>query len=923
MDKQQLASKIWKAANKMRGSLDANDYKDLILGLMFYKFLSGKEVTFFLENEIPEDLLSSEVTSDKPRRVAMAQAQLGYFIDYEDLFSTWEKNLPELKPSWITEAALAFDAHVNPAYKSIFREIFTPLSSAIPKLGTDATAQAKKLRDLIRIVRDIPTDGREGYDVLGYVYEYLIANFAANAGKSAGEFYTPHQVALVMAEIVGHHLKDRRDIEVYDATSGSASLLLNVGDAIARRSGNPDSIKYYAQEKMQAPYALTRMNLVMRGIRPANIITRQGDSLDADWPMIDPVTGRYETLLVDAVVSNPPYSAEWDRPKQGADPRFSYGLAPEKTADYAFLLHELYHLKSDGILAIVLPHGVLFRGGEEEAIRTQLVNRNHIETIIGLPPNIFYGTGIATIVMVLKKDRGSDDSILFIDASRGFKKVGKKNELRDRDVRKIVDTVIERKTEKKYSRLASRKEVQENGYNLNIPRYVDSSDPAETWDIYATMFGGIPQDEIDTLATYWDSLPELRGHVFDSLSGTHTNVKIEAKQSGTLSEFIHEHQSVKAFKTRFAAAFAGWQEALSNLLVDRFDDIDMTTIEAELRGQLFQRLESVPIVDDYAIYQIFADHWSETARDLEVLKGQGWEQVRRVEPHYVMKKVKGVEKEVQEGWIGTILPFELVQQELLTEDFEDLAALQSRLTDAEARVSELFDSLSEEQLGSGETSVTNAAGTAFAATNVKNRLSSLMRDISTPEIEILNEYLEKRGAARKRLVAEHPEVTWSAMTPSKSGDYAAKVVRGRIEELRKATQFEDGALEPVLIEALDLLDEVKIAKKEVKARETKIHQDTKQLIENLDDDTAKELLRTKWAVRLLKDIQKVPGTTVGALVEQISALDEKYATTLSDIGRRGQEAQTRLSQMMGQLTGPERDMEGIAELASILEGGRS
>ncbi|WP_167142680.1 type I restriction-modification system subunit M [Canibacter zhoujuaniae] len=920
MDKQQLAAQIWKAANKMRGSLDANDYKDLILGLMFYKFLSGREVEFFLKNEIPVERLEYEITSEKPRRVAMAQASLGYFIEYSDLFSTWEKRLPDLQPSWITEAALAFDAQVNPQYRSIFHEIFTPLASAVPKLGTDSTAQAKKLRELIRIVREIPTDGRQGYDVLGYVYEYLISNFAANAGKSAGEFYTPHQVALVMAEIVGHHLKDRRDIQVYDPTSGSASLLLNIGDAISRRSGNPDSIQYYAQELKKAAYALTRMNLVMRGIRPANIITREGDSLGADWPMIDPFTGVYQTLLVDAVVSNPPYSAEWERPKLGADPRFAYGLAPEKTADYAFLLHELYHLKSDGILAIVLPHGVLFRGGEEEAIRTQLIDRNHIETIIGLPANIFYGTGIATIVMILKKERGSDDSILFIDASRGFEKAGKQNELRDRDVRKIVDTAIERRTEDKYSRLVSRAEIRENGYNLNIPRYVDSSDPAETWDIYATMFGGIPQEEIDTLATYWDALPGLREHIFDSTTETHTHVQDRIKAGNSLADSVHQHPSVAAFEASFTSAFTGWPQSLKTRLIYHLADVEMTTIEAELRTELFQRLAHVPIIDDYSVYQIFANHWKETGRDLEVLKGQGWDQVRRVEPHYVIKKVKGVDKEVQEGYFGTVLPFELVQQELLAEDFSELEALHTRLAQAEERVSELFDSLTEEQRGSGENSVTNAAGDTFNATNVKNRLDSLMKDITSPEIDVLEEYLNAHGAARKSLVTLHPEVNWGAMTAGKSGTYTTTTVRTYIDQLKRATDFEDDALEPVLIEALDLLDEVKTAKKDIKTREAKIHLDTKRIIENLDDDAARGLLAVKWVDRLLDDINTVPHHTIENLIEAVSELDAKYDTTLSDIGHRAQTAQQNLSRMMGQLTGPERDMEGIAELAKILGG---
>ncbi|PRQ11648.1 type I restriction-modification system subunit M [Corynebacterium sp. 13CS0277] len=921
MDKQQLASQIWKAANKMRGSLDANDYKDLILGLMFYKFLSAREVEFFISNGLRPEALEVQLTLDNERRVAQTQDELGYFIAYGDLFSTWEEDLNDLRPSRVIEATLAFDAQVNPAYKSIFHEIFSPLASAVPKLGSDANTQAKKLRELIRIVRDIPTDGRQNYDVLGYVYEYLIAHFAANAGKSAGEFYTPHQVALVMAEIVGHHLAGRDGIQVYDPTSGSASLLLNIGEAITRRSGNPDNIQYYAQELKKAAYSLTRMNLVMRGIQPANIVTREGDSLGSDWPMIDPRTGEYHPLFVDAVVSNPPYSAEWERPKPGSDPRFSYGLAPAKTADYAFLLHELYHLKHDGILAIVLPHGVLFRGGEEAVIRRQLIERNHVDAIIGLPANIFYGTGIATIIMILKKDRGTDDSVLFIDASKGFSKIGKKNELRHRDIRKIVDTVTERRSEDKYSRLVSRQEIQDNGYNLNIPRYVDSSEPVENWDIYATMFGGIPQHELDQLDTYWDALPGLRESIFDSVAETHTHVKPDLQTGGQLGNAVHQHPATQAFKQNYLQAFTGWEEILDQTLIQGIDSVDMTTIESELRSQLFERLSQVPIVDDYTVYQVFADHWFTTNRDLEILKGQGWGTIRQVEPNLVLKKEKGKEKEVQDGWIGTILPFELVQRELLAEDFTEIEALEKRLIEADERVGELFESLSEDQLGSGDTSITNAAGDAFAAGKVKTRLASLLKDITTPEVEVLSQYLEAKAAEKKRLIASHPEVDWAAMSSAKNGSYTATEVRKRIEELRRATDFSEDALEPVLIEALGLLEEVKGSKKAIKKRKDKLHSGTKERIESLSDEEAKMLLRAKWVRDMLADIKSIPEHAINELIDKVDYLDGKYAATLSDIGRRGRKAELSLAEMMGHLTGSTRDLEGITELANILGGG--
>ena len=270
-----------------------------------------------------------------------------------------------------------------------------------------------------------------------------------------------------------------------------------------------DNIKYYAQELKENTYNLTRMNLVMRGILPTNIVTRNGDTLEDDWPFFDdndPVNS-YNPLYLDAVVSNPPYSQKWDPEYKDSNPRYSrFGLAPKSRADYAFLLHDLYHLKPDGIMAIVLPHGVLFRGGEEGEIRKNLIENDHLDTIIGLPANIFFGTGIPTTILVLKQKRKNSD-VLIVDAAKGFAKEGKNNKLRAGDIKKICDTVIGRQNLPRYSRVVAKAEIRDNDYNLNIPRYVDSSEPTESRDLYASMFGGIPQSELTALDDYWQAFP--------------------------------------------------------------------------------------------------------------------------------------------------------------------------------------------------------------------------------------------------------------------------------------------------------------------------------------------------------------------------------------------------------------------------------
>lgn len=371
MNKQELAIRIWNSANKMRSKIEANDYKDYILGFIFYKFLSDKEISFLKDAGYSDVDLQSELVEEESEIVVYCQNNLGYFISYNNLFSTWLSLKKDFSVSNVREALSAFHRLINKEQKQLFENIFLTLETGLSKLGDNSGSQTKAIIDLIQLIKDIPTDGKQDYDVLGFIYEYLISNFAANAGKKAGEFYTPFEVSQLMSDIISHYLKDEKNIEIYDPTSGSGSLLINIGNSIEKYTNEKDNIKYYAQELKDNTYNLTRMNLVMRGINPQNINTRCADTLEEDWPLIE-IEEKKEginnpqkitkTLYVNAVVSNPPYSSHWDSSDKETDPRYTYGIAPKTKADYAFLLHELYHLKPNGIMTIVLPHGVLFRG---------------------------------------------------------------------------------------------------------------------------------------------------------------------------------------------------------------------------------------------------------------------------------------------------------------------------------------------------------------------------------------------------------------------------------------------------------------------------------------------------------------------------------------------------------------------------------
>lgn len=689
MNKQALAAKIWESANRMRSKIEANEYKDYILGFIFYKFLSDNEVRYLKSIDWTDEFLP-EVTEEDKETVTNVQQNLGYFISYDNLFSTWLKKGADFSVSNVTDALAAFNRLINPYHKRVYDKIFNTLETGLSKLGENTGAQSKAIRSFIDLIKDIPMDGKQDYDVLGFIYEYLISNFAANAGKKAGEFYTPHEVSLLMSEIIARHLKDRDHIEIYDPTSGSGSLLINIGHCASKYIGKDNCVKYYAQELKQNTYNLTRMNLIMRGILAANIVTRNGDTLEEDWPYFEDEDhdATYKRLYVDAVVSNPPYSQVWDPTGKETDTRFAgYGLAPKSKADYAFLLHDLYHLKSDGIMAIVLPHGVLFRGGEEGTIRKNLIDQNNIDTIIGLPANIFFGTGIPTIIMILRKNRVNDD-VLIIDASKGFEKEGKSNKLRACDIKKIVDTVAARQTVDNFSKVVSRQEIRDNDYNLNIPRYVDTSEKPENWDIYASMFGGIPADELNAFQKYWDAFPALKTSLFTTENGAYYQPSASDLHSALLKD-----PDVQDWQKQYQGILQSFDSFLSKELIDQMMSVPLAKEEDVLSAELFHSMKGLPILDPYQSYQYLDTAWRKISQDLEVIQTEGQDIIRQVD---VLTETKSKGGKSSFEWGGRVLPFDLVQNALLTDEVKALQEGEDRLQEIGSSLESLLDDLDED-----------------------------------------------------------------------------------------------------------------------------------------------------------------------------------------------------------------------------------
>ncbi len=859
MNKQQLANKIWASANKMRSKIEANEYKDYILGFIFYKYLSEKQENF-LKAEGYQTSDVKQLSEDKTQEVDYIKNNIGYFMAYNNLFSTWLNKGSDFNVSNVSDALSAFSRNISINHKKVFDGIFKTLETGLSKLGDTSGARTKAISGLLDLIKDIPMNGKQDYDVLGFIYEYLISQFAANAGKKAGEFYTPHEISVLMSDIIADHLKDKQEIQIYDPTSGSGSLLINIGQSVAKHMADKDKIKYYAQELKGNTYNLTRMNLIMRGILPDNIITRNADTLEDDWPYFDDndPTSTYNLLSVNAVVSNPPYSQNWEPKDKDNDPRYSgFGLAPKTKADYAFLLHDLYHLKHDGIMTIVLPHGVLFRGGSEGEIRKNLIEKDHIEAVIGLPANIFFGTGIPTIILVLKRTRATSD-VLFVDASKGFVKVGKNNQLRASDIKKIVDTVINKENTDKYSRLVAKEEIKQNEYNLNIPRYIDSSEPSESFDIYATMFGGIPQHEVDELNSYWQAFPTLQSDLFTKEENGYNKVKNE-----DIKQTLNDNEDVQSFISSFKNSFADFSEFLKQELLTDIADINISNKKIVLTQDIFSRLQDLPLIDKYHAYQFLDDNWQQIKTDFEIIQTEGFEATKIVDANMVTKNKDGKEIEVQDGWIGRIIPFEVVQNYILKDEADALKDKENRLLEITSEFDAILSELSEED----------------------------------KEAETVNE--DKTSFINKEVVKE------------------AKRIKA---EIKQGEVFDADSYEQNILQVDKLITKEKALKKQVKDETTALILKTKATIENLSDERALELLEKKWIMPLIADLYALPINVVNDLTYRVKILAEKYATTLVDVEEDIASTSTTICSMIDDLVGNDFDMQGLAEFKKLLGG---
>jgi len=714
--------------------MDASRYKDYMLGLMFYKFLSDKTLQTakgVLNIKVSGDELvqSYKESYEKYGKALpdMIQKENGYVILPEHLYQSWviSINKGNFSLQSVTDSLNAFEQSIiGSSAKDDFVGLFSgsTLDLTDTALGSNLKARSDSIKSLIMLFADLNMIELQKNDVLGDAYEYLIGQFAMESGKKAGEFYTPHQVSEVIAQII---VKSTIITSIYDPTVGSGSLLLTVKNHLNEEAQK--SLHYYGQELNTATFNLTRMNLLLHDVKPSAMTIRNNDTLAQDWPE-DPDRPN-EGILFDAVVMNPPYSYHpWNKSGlKASDPRFHIAgvLPPDNKGDYAFLLHGLYHVGKKGAMGIVLPHGVLFRSGAEGDIRQRLIEKNYIDTIVGLPANLFTNTGIPVIIIILKKNRPIDAPVLLIDASKGFIKQGKQNALRERDIAKIVDTYANRTEEAGYSCLASRQDIIDNEYNLNIPRYVASASDEIPHDVDAHLFGGIPAANVHSLTVLPVIVPNILQQACEELRPGYVKLvkSIETLQSEILQDarILGKTKQLEGEAKQFVDFYWDTLRGISkdnSIEVHQFKETMLTTMK--------NILQHYDYIDIYSGYQVIADIWrTSLEHDLKIINESDFYSVGRLrEPNMVTKGAGDKKREEQDGWNGLIVANVLVEKQLYGAERQAIEDKKNQQSELEGELADLLERAkvedSEEENVLGDT--LNDDKESFQRKNVKAAL---------------------------------------------------------------------------------------------------------------------------------------------------------------------------------------------------------
>lgn len=724
LKKSELYSSLWSSCDELRGGMDASQYKDYVLVLLFIKYIS-----------------------DKYAGQPFAPIDIPPGASFRDMAAL--KGKPDIGDQ-INKKIIAPLANANQLSDM-------PDFNDVNRLGS-GKEMVERLTNLIAIFEnkalDFSRNRAEGDDILGDAYEYLMRHFATESGKSKGQFYTPAEVSRIMAQIIGiREARTSASTTVYDPTCGSGSLLLKVGDEAGTE------VTLYGQEKDAATSGLARMNMILHNNPTALIV--QGNTL-ADPKFRD--GDRLKTF--DYVVANPPFSDK--RWSTGLDPlhdpyeRFQpFGVPPAKQGDYAYLLHIVRSLKSTGKGACILPHGVLFRGNAEADIRRALVRKGYIKGIIGLPANLFYGTGIPACIIVIDKEHAQNrQGIFMIDASQGFMKDGPKNRLRSQDIHRIVDTFKKQRDVPKYARMVPLTEIERNEYNLNLPRYIDSTEAEDRQDIEGHLKGGIPVADLEALQPYWDVCPHLKSALFKPCRPGYLDLAVD---KAAIKSRIYQHPEFTAFIDGMNAHFAVWRDRAAQTLKALAPGIHPKEVIAELSENLLAHYTAQPLIDKYDVYQHLMDYWAATMQDdCYLIAADGWQaETTRI----IEADKKGKEKD--KGWTCDLVPKALIVARYYAEDQAAIDQLALELESVTARIAELEEENGGEEGAFSELDKVNKANVAARLKEIRGDAearteAAVLRDwigLSAEEAELKKRLKEAEADLDARAYAHYPKLT--------------------------------------------------------------------------------------------------------------------------------------------------------------------
>ena len=787
LKKSDLYSSLWKSCDELRGGMDASQYKDYILTLLFVKYVSDKAKA------------DADSLIDVPAG--------GSFDDM--LAAKGDKEIGDRFNKIIAKLAEA-----NGLRNVIDQADFNDEE----KLGKGKEMQ-DRLSKLVTIFSDLDFRGSraEGDDLLGDAYEYLMRHFATESGKSKGQFYTPAEVSRILAKVVGINDQTSQDQTVYDPACGSGSLLLKAADEA------PRGMTIYGQEKDNATWALSKMNMILHGNEIAEIA--KGDTITNPQ-----FTSGAQLKAFDYVVMNPPFSVKsWSNGLEHEYDRFEYGRPPEKNGDYAFLLHALKSLKSTGKAAIILPHGVLFRGNAEATIRTRLLKHGFIKGVIGLPANLFYGTGIPACIVVLDKENAvARKGVFMIDASKGFLKDGNKNRLRSQDLHKIVDTFNKQTEIDRYSRMVPMSEIADskNDYNLNIPRYIDSSEPEDLQDLHAHLHGSIPERDLDALAAYWDAFPSLRSQLFKPNRPGYSDLTIDVVE---VQQVILDSAEFQTLATAARGITADWFAAHRDALAAIDENTKPAGLITAVSDDLLARFRSVPLLDEYDVYEQLMSYWHETMHDDVFLV-------------------------MNEGWADAARPRKTIE-------------------DKDRRLSETPDLVVGTGRGATKYKLDLIPPALIVARYFAQERENIDKLVTAVEeaVRAVEEYVEEH-AVEDGLLAE-------AMDDDKISR-ALVVARLRVAKREGSDPDEVAALEHLL----KLYETEAAGKKVVKAMQDELEKTTLARYDELSENEVKTLvLDDKWAATMVSRVSAEVEALTLALVGRIQQLGDRYAETLGDL----------------------------------------